>query len=410
MPAAPRKSPLAWILNSRLRFVALAVALAALSGCNSVGVGGSTDEGAMPTPPVASSPLPGTQAGAPGDAFGVGPVRVGMVLPLTQNGAPSAIGQALRNAAKLAVDESGSNDITVVVEDDRSTADGAAQAAKAELDNGAQILLGPLYAANVRAVAPLAKAANRPIIAFSTDISAASSGVYLLSFMIESYVDRIFEYASSKGKTSIAILAPQNDYANVAVAQAQIEAAKLHLSLVVVSRYSPGQPASAAQEIAAAAPGGVDALFIPEQADGMAAVTAALASAQVKAQLLGTGVWNDPRVLKLPGLQGAWFSSPEGSGFNAFATRYHAKFKSEPPRLATLAYDAVSLVAALARAQPGAAKFSDATLTSSSGFNGADGLFRFHADGGNDRGLAVMQVNNGAASVISPAPRTFSGG
>ena len=107
-------------------------------------------------------------------------------------------------------------------------------------------------------------------------------------------------------------------------------------------------------------------------------------------------MWNDARVLKQPALQGAWFSAPDNVGFTAFAQRYKAKFGNDPIRLATLAYDAVSLVAALARTQ-GAQRYSAAVLTNPSGFNGADGVFRFRPNGLNERGLSVMQINNGAA-------------
>jgi ABC-type branched-subunit amino acid transport system substrate-binding protein len=347
-------------------------------------------------------------AGGIGDAFGSGPVRVGMILPLSQNGGPSAIGQSLRNAAQLAVEESGANNISVIVEDDRSTPEGAVQATQAELAAGARILVGPLYAADVRAVGPVAKAAGKPVIAFSTDVTVASNGVYLLSFLIESYVDRIMEYAASKGKKSFAVLAPLNDNANVAVTEAQLEASKLHMKLVDVARYSPGQPMGAAEEVASVSEP-LDAVFVAEQAEGMSALSAALTAHPIKAQLLGTGMWSDSKVLQLPGVQGAWFSAPENGGFSAFADRYRARFKSDPARLATLSYDAISLVAALARAQ-GAAAFSEATLTNPSGFNGADGVFRFRADGPNERGLAVMEVSNGAAKVISPAPHVFAGG
>jgi len=391
---------------ARLRFAALFAAFVSLAGCHSFGDSASnpSDSFAAPTPQVDNAPLPN---GA-GDAFGGGPVRVGMILPLTLNGAPSVIGQALRNAAQLAVDESGASDVSVIVEDDRSTPEGAAQAAKAELDAGAKILLGPLFAPSVRAVGPIAKAAGKPVIAFSTDSTVASNGVYLLSFLIESYVDRVMEFAASKGKKSIAVLAPLNEYANVAVTEAQIEAARLHMTVATVSHYAPGQPAGAVQEIASLA-NPVDAVFIAEQADGMAAVSAALTTSPIKAQLLGSGVWNDPKVYKLPALQGAWFSTPENTGFNSFADRYRTKFKIDPPRLATLAYDAMSLVAALAHAQ-GANAFTEATLTTASGFSGADGVFRFRVEGPNQRGLAVMQINNGATTVISPAPKSFAGG
>lgn len=390
----------------RLGLLTAAGLALALGACNSTGVGLSSDFGSAPTPQVQSQPLGG---GAPiGETLGVGPVRVGAILPLTQNGAPSVIGQSLRNAAQLAVDESGSNDITLMIVDDHSTAEGAAQAAQAEVGAGAEIIVGPLFAASVREAARVAKGANRPIIAFSTDSSVASRGVYLLSFLIESYVDKIADFAVSRGKKSFAVLAPQSDYANIAVAEFQTEAAKMNARVVTVARYAPGQPATAVPEIAAVA-NQIDALFIPEQADGMPAVGSALAASGVKTQILGTGVWNDSRVAAIPALQGAWYAAPENAGFNAFAKRYKAKFNSDPTRLATLAYDAVSLVAALARTQ-GAQRYSETVLTNASGFNGADGVFRFRADGPNDRGLAVMQINNGAATVLSPAPHSFAGG
>ena len=259
----------------------------------------------------------------------------------------------------------------------------------------------------MREVGRLAKAAGRPVIAFSTDESAASPGVYLLSFLIESYADRIAEYAVSRGKKSFAMLAPESDYGNVAVSEFQQAAARDGARIVTVARYTPGQPQNAVQEIAGRAEQ-IDALFIPEQADGMGAVAAALTASGLKTQFLGTGVWNDPRVLRLPALQGAWFAAPDNTGFTSFAQRYKAKFALDPLRLASLADDAVSLVAALARTQ-GAQRYSQSVLTNASGFNGVDGLFRFRADGPNDRGLVVMQISAGAASVISPAPQKFPG-
>jgi branched-chain amino acid transport system substrate-binding protein len=388
------------------RTLAAGLALA-LAGCNVGGLGlpnPAPDNAAAPVPQVQSAPL-----GAPtvGETLGNGPVRVGLILPLTQNGGPSVAGASLRNAAQLALEESGMSDVTLMIQDDRGTPDGAAQAAQAEVGAGAEIILGPLLAPDVREVGRIAKAAGRPVIAFSTDESVASPGVYLLSFLIESYADRIVEYAASHGKKSYAVLAPQNDYANVAVGEFQQAAARAGAHIVAVARYAPGQPQSAIGEISAVA-GQIDAVFIPEQADGAGALAAALASAGLKTQILGTGVWNDPRVLRLPALQGAWFAAPENAGFNAFAQRYKAKFNLDPLRLASLSHDAVSLAAALARTQ-GAQRYSQSVLTNPSGFNGIDGVFRFRPEGPNDRGLAVMQISAGAASVIDPAPSRFPG-
>src|SRR5580692_7171631 len=374
-----------------------------LVGCNSAGL-------EMPNDVGRPAPSPGQPAGGPpvGETLGTGPVRVGMILPLTQGGAASPIGVSMRNAAQLAINDSGSTSITLMIEDDHSSPDGATQAAQAELGAGAQLILGPVFANDVRSASAAAKSAGRPMIAFSTDVSVAAPGVYLLSFLIQGYVDRVLQYAVSNGKKSFAIMAPQNEYGNVAAQRFQDMAGILNVQVVVTARYASGQMATAAQQVAAAQ-GQIDALFIPEQADAMPAVAAALGSASVKTQLLGTGVWNEPRVLKLPQMQGAWFSAPDNSGFDAFAQRYKAKFNSDPARLATLAYDAVTLAAALAQSG-GPNPYNQAALTNVSGFNGVDGVFRFRADGTNERALAVIEIRDGAAKVISPAPRSFAAG
>jgi branched-chain amino acid transport system substrate-binding protein len=383
---------------------ALAVSLA-LPGCGQLnslmGTAPPDAQVAAPSPPTAGQAVSGA-------TIGTGPIRIGLVLPLTGPSGPSVVGQSLRNAAELALTESQSADITLLVKDDRSTPDGAREATSQAIAEGAELVLGPLFANNLKEAGRVARSARRPIIGFSTDTSAAAPGVYELSFLIESYVDRIVDFAASKGKKSFAALVPESDYGNIALAEFQQAAARRGVRVAAVERYQPATVGAVAQKIASLGDQ-ADALLIPDQADGMANVAKALSAAGLdsrKVQILGTGVWNDARVLKYPALQGAWFATPENAGFNAFAGRYRAKFGADPTRIATLSYDAVSLVAALARTQ-GSARFADTVLTNASGFNGADGVFRFRGDGQNDRGLAVLQIANGTVSTISPAPRSF---
>ena len=336
--------------------------------------------------------------------------RIALILPLTQAGKPSTVGQALRNAAELAVAEAGTNNVDLIIKDDLSTVDGARQAAQAALAEGAELIVGPLYAPNVKEVGRLARAANKPMIGFSTDASTAARNTYLLSFLVENYVDRVVDHALSRGKKNFAALAPENDYGNVATNQFVDIANKRGLR-VEIERYTPGNAGPAIQKLAAKA-AQIDALFIPEQAENMAAVAGLLSANGLdgkKVQILGTGLWNDSRVLNLPALQGAWFAAPDNAGFNSFAGRYRARYGSEPARIATLAYDAIALAAALARTQ-GDARYSESVLTSSTGFNGIDGLFRFTTDGLNERGLNVLEVRSGAANPVSPAPKTFASG
>ncbi len=395
-------------LCARRVLAALAVVVAplALACCGPTGIGGNpfsqTPSGAGATPLAAPS--------QDADTIGSGPVRIGLILPITQASGASAVGLSLRRAAELAYADSGGNDVTILVKDDRSTPDGARDAAQAALGEGADILLGPLFAPNVREAARLAHGAGKSMIVFSTDSSIAQRGVYLLSFLVENYVDRIVDYAASHGKQSFAALIPESDYGRVAEAEFQGVAARRGLRVMAIEHYAPGGAGEAARKLAGLGDQ-IDALFIPEQADAMAGVAQALTAVGLnskKVQILGTGVWNDARVLKMPALQGAWFATPENNGFNNFSTRFREKFGADPARIATLAYDGTSLLAALAR-QQGARGFSESVLTNPSGFNGADGVFRFHADGTNERGLAVLAISNGSVNVVSPAPKSFSG-
>lgn len=395
-------------ISARPAFLRLALCLGvvALAACNPMsgpGVPGGRDLklGASGDQPVAAEA---------NEQIGNGSVKIALIVPLTQPTGPSAVGASLRNAAKLAYADSGANDVTILVKDDRSTPAGAAAATQQAVAEGAEIILGPVFAGNVKEAGRVARSAGRPIIAFSTDSSAAARGNYLLSFQVESYVERIIDFASQRGKKSVAALVPENDYGTLAMAQFQQSAANHGLRVLTIERYKPGALGDSVKRVAAVREQ-IDTLFIPEQADSMVAVSKELVANGLdskKVQILGTGVWNDSRALGLPALQGAWFTAPENAGFNAFAQRYKAKFGADPTRIATLAYDAVSLAIALSRSQ-GSQRFSESVLTNPSGFNGADGVFRFKPDGSNDRGLSVLEIGGGAAKIISPAPRTFTG-
>jgi branched-chain amino acid transport system substrate-binding protein len=123
-------------------------------------------------------------------------------------------------------------------------------------------------------------------------------------------------------------------------------------------------------------------------------------------QLLGSGLWEDPQIFSNPALDGAWYAAPDSSGFRSFSRRFRERYGQDPVRTATLAYDAVALVAALTKTQ-GPQRFSEEVLTNASGFTGIDGLFRFRPDGTNQRGLAVLRVAPAGGQVISPSPKSF---
>ena len=309
---------------------------------------------------------------------------------MTGAGQGAVVAQSMRNAAELALGESQGSDITLLVKDDLGTPEGAQAAAQQALAEGAELIVGPLFAGSVQAAGQVARERGRAVIGFSSDAGVASQGVYLLSFLVQEEVDRIVSFAASQGRRSIAALIPETQYGRVAEARLQ-QAARGRASASsrssIIRRGSRRSACSASPAIIGGAAPQADALFIPDNGDGLPAVAQALQVAgfdPMRVKPLGTGVWNEPRVLGLPALQGGWFAAPDNRGFEAFAERYRARFNTDPIRLATLSYDAVTLAAALARMQ-GVQGFSEAMLTNPAGFAGADGVFRFNPDGTNSR-------------------------
>jgi len=155
--------------------------------------------------------------------------------------------------------------------------------------------------------------------------------------------------------------------------------------------------------------GQADSLLLADDGESIVATADALTAAGANLrniQMLGTGLWDNPRVFASASLQGGLFAAPDPSGFRAFAGRYRTRYGAEPVRTATLAYDSVALVAALARTQ-GGQRFTADMLTNPSGFAGIDGLFRFRADGTNERGLAVMRVASNGSVPVAGSPKSF---
>src|SRR5580698_5296354 len=273
------------VLSSRRRALQglLTTAGTLLAGCS----GNSSLLNSFTSPAAA----PQSAQAPPGATIGTGEVKVGLILPLSAGG----------------------------------NAEAARLAAQQALDQGAEIILGPLFAQSVSVVGQVARARNIPVIAFSTDTNVASSGVYLLSFLPESDVERIVQYAASTGKRSYAALIPDNPYGTVVEAAFKQAVARRNGQLLALERY-PHDKAGAAGPIRniAQTAARIDALFIPDGGDTVPDIVQALANAGVnlkKIQLLGTGLWDDPRISFNPALDGGWYAAPDGAGYRGFAER-----------------------------------------------------------------------------------------
>jgi ABC-type branched-subunit amino acid transport system substrate-binding protein len=404
-------------LSGLRRHLPALLALTVLGGCMT-----RTPPAPKPVAPVARTIPSGTRATHPLIAnqpgflrlgnvpSGQTPVRIGILLPFS-NGSSSTrtLATSLLKAAELALFDSHNRNLLLIPADEGSGGTEAVAATRSLLSDGAEVIVGPLFSQSVTAIAPLTRDYAVPVISFSTDRAVGGDGVYLLSFQPESEVTRIVRYAAVQGHSAFAGIVPSTAYGgHVAQAFEQtVKAAGAHI--VGEEHFVPasGGIATPVLRIAQAKP---DAILIAQGGALLREIASSLAehgASSGQVQFLGTGLWDDASTTHEPVLAGGWFAAPDPDLARGFDVKFRSAFGTSPPALASLAYDAVSLVAALASG-PAYHRFTPAALTDPNGFSGVDGVFRFDVGGASERGLAVLKIQpDGNVVVISPAPRTF---
>jgi ABC-type branched-subunit amino acid transport system substrate-binding protein len=378
-----------------------------------------TNDYAPPTHINNNDYAPATKMGEPSHSV---TVKVGLLIPMS--GTSADLGQSLLDAAVLAIyDKYGTmaaHEITAKIEllpkDTSDTIEGAEKAAQDAVQEGATLILGPVFSKQVSAVASVARHKNIPVVSFSNNVSVAGDGVYLFGFLPEQQVTRIVRYALARKVTNIAALVPSNPYGAAIVKQLSTEVRKGGGRAYPIEYYQEDM-SSLENNVGRLARFLEDqtnkgqALFIAEGHAKLKTLADTLSANGVNAgsvQLLGTGLWDDTYILKWPELRGGWFASSPPEKYHSFEQHFVATYGYKPERLASLSYDAVALSATVAIASKGTG-FPKTLLTDPVGFSGpANGIFRFHEDGSIERGLSVLMVTPMGFKTIDPAPTMFN--
>ncbi len=360
---------------------------------------------APPPAPVRPGPAPVRPAPGP-----VGPGlpddtqrhRVALLVPMT--GTNGGVGRSLANATQLAILDTRAQDVRITTYD---TATGAAAAAQRALADGNKLILGPLLAEDARAIAPIARRAGVPVLAFSNDASVAGNGTYLMGYAPAQSIERVVDYARRSGITDFAGLMPTGLYGERASTAFLRAVEGAGGKVTALETYNRGPAMNAA--IARLARSPFQAVLIADSAGGAAAAIPALRRASPQARVLGPELWNsDSGIGGLTALGGAWFASVSDTLYRTYANKYRARYGAAPYRLSTLGYDAVLLTVRIAREWRPGDVFPTERLSDRGGFGGLDGAFRFGRDGIAERALEVQEIRGGTAVTVSPAPSSFS--
>lgn len=332
--------------------------------------------------------------------------KVALLLPLS--GEHAELGQTMKNAAELSLFENADDHLELLLKDTKGTAEGAVLAVQGALKQGAKLVLGPVFAYEVRAVLPEAQARHVPVISFSSDQNVAGRGGYVLGFSPREQIKRIVTFAKSRGVDRLAVLAPSTPYGSLVTSALSALAAEGETTVVASLSYT-GRGENLADDLQKWRSLSFNGLLLPVGGDELRILIANLQAFGFdfsKVRLLGTGVWDTAEMHAVPLLTGGWYASVDPSERTSFESHFRESYGTLPKRIATLAYDAVSLAAVLSQSRT-PHPFHQKTLTQPRGFAGVDGLFRLKAQGTTERSLAVLEITAEGSRVISPAQNHF---
>ena len=341
------------------------------------------------------------------------PVPVALLIPKSYQKTLS-LADSLEKAAQMAVGDLQNVAIDLRVYDTAGSSAVAAQVAQIAVDEGAQIILGPLYQGSANAVGLAVADEGVNVLSFSNNTSIAGGNLFVLGQSFYDSAKRLVDFAQSQGKRRAVIVNPSTTEGEVAKLALEKAANETELNIVHTQSFEFSREAvantvpliRAAVEIEEA-----DLVILTSTTAGaLGLLVQMLPEAGVKTdtvQYAGLARWDVPaQTLQLPGVQEAWFPVPDRDLFANFSERYEEFYGTKPHQLASLAYDGIAAVGALVASGKNTALTREA-LTQSAGFEGVNGIFRFQQNGTNQRGLAIAQVVNKEVVIIDPAPKTF---
>lgn len=367
----------------------------------------------LPSPATTTQAIGKPNAPLTGQAGAQATVKVALLLPLSAGIQLSLMAKGLQQASELALFERDIANLQLSVRDDKGTPEGAASATIAALADGAELILGPLFAASVKAASPSALQAKAPIIAFSNNPDVAGNGVHLLSFFADQEATRIARHALANGHRRFAAFLPDNALGKD-VGPAFRKAVTSGGGEIAIAETYPSDMSGMAepyrrimQQIAGTATDDkpINAIFLPAAAEDVPRMVSLLRNqgfAPSSARILATSGWDQPAALGEPVVRGAWLAAPDPMGWREFTARFGKAYGSAPPRLASLVYDAVTIASSFATQATGQ-RYTSANLMRPEGFAGVDGPFRFSASGIVERDLAVLEIQAQGLVAVAPA-------
>ena len=331
-------------------------------------------------------------------------LNVGVLLPLS--GKTSGIGQGMQNAMFMALDDLKNNKLVLKFYDTKSTEEGAEEAARKAIYEGAELILGPLMSEEVKSISKIALGSDVPVVSFTTSPQVLQKGIYSIGLLTGEQVDRAISYASLQDKKNLAVLAPNNN-AGLNVVKSAIMSAQAHgMALRKVGFYNPNTMdfSSIVKEVSAGR--GFDTVLIADGGNRLKSIVSMFAYNDIMypdVLFMGTAAWDGTNLNKETILyHGVYPMISKGYGSTYFANKYKETFGEQPKPLYSFAYDSVLLASVLSAKNK---EDIDAGIVGKGGFIGVNGFFKILPTGQSRHSMEMLEITKDGPQVVSPADK-----
>ena len=328
-------------------------------------------------------------------------LNVGVLLPLT--GKASGIGLGMQNAMFMALDDLQSDLLTLKFYDTKSSKDGARMAAQKAIDEGAQLILGPLMGEEVEGAAEESMSSDIPVVSFTTSPQVLQKGIYSIGLLNGEQVDRAISYASGKGRKNLVLVVPDtNSGLNIVKAAIMSSIAK-NMSLTRVGFYNSNNVDFSSLVREMSSNPDFDTVMIADSGNRLKSLASMFAYNDIMypdVLFMGTSAWDNTNLSKETILYHGVYPMVSKSYGEYFTNKYEETFGEQPKSIYSFAYDSVLLASVVAGKQE---KDIEAILTQQSGFIGVNGYFRILPTGQSYHGLEMVEVTKDGPKVISKA-------
>jgi len=358
----------------------------------------------------------------------VNPKKIQVALFLPFSGKNKDLGFSLFNTATISLFYNDSNGlIDLVLFDSKDNPKDSEKVFKEIIDKKIKIVIGPIFSSSVEAIEKLALQNNITVISLSNNQNLINKtnkegGIFISGILPETQIEKIVNYSISQGKLNFAIIAPSNQYGKTItelfkrfvrakqanfitsefydnsfkdldrVVERTINAFVIPENLkknkndknIVINDYDRIYP---------------QVILIPESGKTASKIIASIKKQNTQErpyQILGTSQWDDKSVYD-SNLIDTWFPAPENEKFSNLENFYYKKFDKFPPRIASIAYDMVALIAEIANQKQGQTPafkdFVEFKNGNINGYQGVDGTFRFLPNGLVQRNLSILKIS-----------------